>query len=96
MKVTAASICKWAEKIEARSELPRLIRKLMNTAGKVTFFDVPAGDAVNQPGWDGELIGVSPTFVSKFTFYVLDIHCSFLALSFRVKSVGFLFRWHIF
>ncbi len=59
MKIDASHINNWAQKIEARSEVPRLVRKLMHASGNVTFCNVPAGGAVNQPGWDGELISES-------------------------------------
>ena len=55
MKITARQIADWADTSEARGELPRLIRKLIHTTGKITEASIPAGDSVTQPGFDGEV-----------------------------------------
>ena len=44
----------WADSIGARSELPRLIRRLVWGTGEgVVALGFPAGEGVAQPGWDG-------------------------------------------
>lgn len=55
MYVTASQIATWAGTVEARSALPRLVRRLIHAAGIPTYADFPAGESVNLPGWDGEL-----------------------------------------
>ena len=55
MQITAKQIADWADTSKARGELPRLIRKLLHTTGKITEASIPAGDSVTQPGFDGEI-----------------------------------------
>ena len=55
MQITATQIANWAGTPEARSALPRLIRRLIHTAGIPTYADFPAGASVDLPGWDGHL-----------------------------------------
>jgi hypothetical protein len=44
----------WADSIGARSELPRLIRRLILETGKgVVEFGFPAGEGVSAASWDG-------------------------------------------
>lgn len=56
MQITASQIANWAKTREAQGHLPRLIRRLVHTAGKPTQAAFPAGDSVSLPGWDGELV----------------------------------------
>lgn len=54
LKITATHIETWAEKIEARSLLPVLLRRLVNTTGQeVVESSFPAYDKSQTPGWDG-------------------------------------------
>ncbi len=72
MQVTATQITYWAGTTEARSALPRLVRRLIHAAGIPVQADFPAGDSVNQPGWDGKLtIGehVSPWIPTGESFW---------------------------
>jgi hypothetical protein len=55
VKITATKIAQWAKTKKAQVTLPRLIRRLVHTAGKPTEVDFPAGDSTGLPGWDGEL-----------------------------------------
>jgi transcriptional regulator with XRE-family HTH domain len=52
--VTAADIEGWADRISARSDFPRLIRRLVHaTAEKLLRVEFPAGEGSQRPGWDG-------------------------------------------
>lgn len=52
--VSAESLRKWAEKLEARSVLPHVIRRLVLSTGKgITELDFPAYESVQRPGFDG-------------------------------------------
>src|SRR5205809_5501242 len=55
MRITATKIAQWAKTARARLSLPRLVRKLVHTAGTPLGADFPAGDSTVLPGWDGEL-----------------------------------------
>src|SRR2546422_6308240 len=59
MKITATRIAQWAKTKKAQVTLPRLIRRLVHTAGKPAEADFPAGDSTGLPGWDGELVSES-------------------------------------
>jgi hypothetical protein len=54
MNITATQINEWANTIEARGALPRVIRKLVNTLSPIQS-SFPAGDSTNLSSWDGEL-----------------------------------------
>lgn len=56
MRITAARIAQWAKTKKAQVSLPRLIRRLIHTAGRPTQADFPAGESTGLPGWDGELV----------------------------------------
>ena len=50
----ASDFFNWADKPEARYELPRLIRRLvMESFPDATFIDMPSGSSVGSPGFDG-------------------------------------------
>jgi addiction module HigA family antidote len=52
--IKARQIEDWAERLEARSELPALLRTLVNGADAgVTKSDFPAYDNAERKGWDG-------------------------------------------
>ena len=57
MDITATQIEEWAEKkVEARSQLPALLRKLVLSTGKnLTKIDFPAFDNAQRHGWDGQV-----------------------------------------
>ena len=55
MRITATKIAQWAKTARARLSLPRLIRRLVHTAGTPAQAAFPAGDSTGLPGWDGEL-----------------------------------------
>src|SRR5206468_6012414 len=56
MRITATKIAQWAKTARARLSLPRLVRKLVHTAGTPLGAAFPAGDSTGLPGWDGELL----------------------------------------
>lgn len=52
--VTALQLESWADTLDARSTLPRLVRRLARATGKgVQWMEFPAGEQVQRPGWDG-------------------------------------------
>lgn len=56
----------WANSVAARTEFPRLIRRLILESGAVTpgavkRVDVPAGEGVSSGGWDGVAIASQDT-----------------------------------
>ncbi len=55
MKITARQIAEWSKTVEARGALPRLIRRLVHSAGMHVKASFPAGESTDLPGWDGEL-----------------------------------------
>ncbi|MGB5831615.1 MAG: hypothetical protein WBG92_06440, partial [Thiohalocapsa sp.] len=56
MKVTAKDIIAWAQRLDARGELPRLVRRLATQAGTITQIAFPSGESISRPGWDGEIL----------------------------------------
>ena len=56
LDIQATHIGTWAEKIEARSLLPALLRRLVNsTDSEITRSDFPAYDNSQRKGWDGQV-----------------------------------------
>ena len=56
LNITATHIDSWADKIEARSLLPALLRRLVNTTGsEISYSDFPAYDNSQRKGWDGKV-----------------------------------------
>jgi transcriptional regulator with XRE-family HTH domain len=52
--VSALHLETWADSMEARSMLPQLVRKLVQTTGKeVLWKEFPKGEQVHRSGWDG-------------------------------------------
>ena len=50
--ISALDIERWADRLEARSELPRLVRKLvLGSNGNIRRIEMPAGEGVQRPGW---------------------------------------------
>lgn len=65
--VTATDIAQWAETIESRALLPKLIRKLA-VASKMPFSEIrfPSEEGIQEPDWDGVLDSPSKTtFIPK-------------------------------
>ncbi|WP_298815573.1 HigA family addiction module antitoxin [uncultured Roseibium sp.] len=58
----AADIALWANNVAARSELPALLRRLVNSTGfELTGVDFPAFDNAQRKGWDGYVEAGAPT-----------------------------------
>ena len=56
LKITSTHIDAWADKIQTRSLLPVLLRRLVNTTGdKIIASNFPAYDKSQTPGWDGRV-----------------------------------------
>ena len=57
LKITAAEIERWAHgNLEARSLLPVLLRKLVNSTGQnLSLVDFPGYDQAEKKGWDGRV-----------------------------------------
>ena len=56
LDITATHIDSWADKIKARSLLPALLRRLVNTTGsEISYSDFPAFDNSQRKGWDGKV-----------------------------------------
>ena len=67
----------WADRIDARSELPRLVRRLIWETGEgVVALGFPAGEGVAAPGWDGTVRASRGTpFVPAGTVAVGALGC---------------------
>ena len=60
--IHALDIEQWAENIEARHELPVLVRRLIHsTARDLTKVDFPGYSEAQRPGWDGEVEATTAT-----------------------------------
>ncbi len=54
MVVDRAELARWSEMVSARSELPRLIRRLiLETTPGLVGLGMPAGEGTSLSGWDG-------------------------------------------
>ncbi|WP_420559771.1 HigA family addiction module antitoxin [Tepidicaulis sp.] len=54
LKITATELEQWASEIDARSQLPVLLRKLVHTAAsEISAVDFPGFDNAQRHGWDG-------------------------------------------
>ena len=54
LPIRAGQIDQWAKRIETRSRLPVLVRKLVDSSGSgIVRADFPGYDDAEQPGWDG-------------------------------------------
>ncbi len=74
MHITATQIADWAKTTEARSGLPKLVRRLIHELGTPEQISFPAGDSVNSPGWDGEVVNdqTSPWVPRGASFWELS------------------------
>ena len=62
VSIKAADIDRWADRIEARQELPALLRRLIHSTGHdLVRVDFPAYDNAERPGWDGRVETSTPT-----------------------------------
>ena len=53
-RVDSTDIAHWADRRKAQSDLPRLVRRLIfATAKNLTSVEMPSGESVQSPGWDG-------------------------------------------
>ena len=58
----ALDLASWADSTEARSALPALLRRLVNSTGfDLTGVDFPAFDNAQRKGWDGYVEAGAPT-----------------------------------
>src|SRR5207245_312597 len=57
LKITARDLEQWVEgNLEARSHLPVLLRKLINSTGQeLSLVDFPGYDNAEKKGWDGRV-----------------------------------------
>lgn len=53
MRITATHIEVWSNTRDAQAQLPLLVRRLIQTMSSITVLAMPAGDSINEPGWDG-------------------------------------------
>ena len=62
VSVKAWQIQQWADRIDARSRLAVLLRKLVGSApAAITHMDFPGYDNAERPGWDGHVDSDTPT-----------------------------------
>ena len=60
--ITARQIATWADGIDARGQLPALLRTLVHSTGSdLTAVDFPAFDNSQRKGWDGQVTSGSAT-----------------------------------
>ena len=60
--ITAGQITAWADTIDARGQLPALLRTLVHSTGSnLTAVDFPAFDNSQRKGWDGHVTSGSAT-----------------------------------
>tara|TARA_R110000751_G_scaffold8822_2_gene33921 strand:+ start:2294 stop:6379 length:4086 start_codon:yes stop_codon:yes gene_type:complete len=62
VRTKAVDLSLWADNVAARSELPALLRRLVNSTGfDLTGVDFPAFDNAQRKGWDGYVEAGAPT-----------------------------------
>ena len=62
LQITARQIAAWAETIDARAQLPALLRTLVHSTGSnLIAVDFPAFDNSQRKGWDGQVTSGSAT-----------------------------------
>ena len=62
LEITARQIAAWADTIDAREQLPALLRTLVHSTGSnLTAVDFPAFDNSQRRGWDGQVTSGSAT-----------------------------------
>ena len=62
LQITAHQISAWADSVDARGQLPALLRTLVHSTGiNLTAVDFPAFDNSQRKGWDGQVTSESAT-----------------------------------
>ena len=62
LQITARQIAAWADTLDARAQLPALLRTLVHSTGSnLTAVDFPAFDDSQRKGWDGQVTSGSAT-----------------------------------
>ena len=62
LQITARQIAAWADTVDARAQLPALLRTLVHSTGSnLTAVDFPAFDNSQRKGWDGQVTSGSAT-----------------------------------
>ena len=62
LQITALKIAAWADSLDARAQLPALLRTLVHSTGaNLTAVDFPAFDNSQRKGWDGRVTSGSAT-----------------------------------
>ncbi len=62
LQITALQIAAWADTLDARAQLPALLRTLVHSTGtNLTAVDFPAFDNSQRKGWDGKVTSGSAT-----------------------------------
>ena len=62
LQITALQIAAWAHRLDARAQLPALLRRLVHSTGtNLTTVDFPAFDNSQRKGWDGRVVSGSAT-----------------------------------
>ena len=62
LQITALQIAAWADSLNARAQLPALLRTLVHATGSnLTAVDFPAFDNSQRKGWDGQVTSGSAT-----------------------------------
>ncbi len=62
LQITAHQIVAWADTLDARAQLPALLRTLVHSTGtNLTAVDFPAFDNSQRKGWDGRVTSESAT-----------------------------------
>ena len=62
LQITASQITAWADTLDAREQLPALLRTLVHSTGTyLTAVDFPAFDNSQRKGWDGQVTSGSAT-----------------------------------
>lgn len=66
-RVDSSQLKQWADRVSARTELPRLVRRLILETGRdVVQLGFPAGEGVSAGGWDGSVRAHASTpFIPK-------------------------------
>ena len=62
LQITARQIAAWSETVDARAQLPALLRMLVHSTGtNLNLVDFPAFDNSQRKGWDGQVNSGSAT-----------------------------------
>ena len=75
MHVRREHLSDFANRQDAPSEFPRLIRRLALATASLTELAVPAGTGVARPGWDGRLTALAATPWTPAGASVWELSC---------------------